>query len=129
MAPPDCPDGWRLMPPVLSADGLNNELERPHVVKHGQLHYLFWSTQRHVFNPEGLVGPTGLYGMVSERLGGGWRALNGSGLVFSNPAEAPAQAYSWLVLPDHSVASFVDHWGAVRIAISAAASRLFSSLS
>ncbi|HTM96970.1 MAG TPA: glycoside hydrolase family 68 protein, partial [Croceibacterium sp.] len=37
--------------------------------------------------------------------------LNGTGLVFANPPEAPAQAYSWLVLPDLSVTSFVDNWG------------------
>lgn len=103
---------WRLMPPIISADTLNNELERPHVIRHEGLYYLFWSTQRHVFNPEGLTGPTGLYGMVSERLLEGWRPVNGSGLVFCNPPEAPSQAYSWLVLPDLSVTSFVDDWKA-----------------
>lgn len=102
---------WELCPPLVSADGLNNELERPHVVHHAGLYYLFWSTQRHVFNPDGVRGPTGLYGMVSSQLLGGWKPLNGSGLVFANPERAPAQAYSWLVLPDHSVASFVDNWG------------------
>ncbi len=102
---------WTILPPVVSADGLNNELERPHVVVHGGSYYLFWSTQAHVFNPDGPVGPTGLYGLVSDRLDGGWRPLNGTGLVFANPPEAPAQAYSWLVLPDLSVTSFVDNWG------------------
>lgn len=102
---------WKLLPPIIGADDLNNELERPHVVYHQGLYYLFWSTQSHVFNPAGPVGPTGLYGMVSDRIDGGWRPLNGSGLVFANPPEAPAQAYSWIVLPDLSVASFVDNWG------------------
>jgi levansucrase len=102
---------WRLLPPMVSADGLNNELERPHVVWHGGLYYLFWSTQRQVFDPAGPVGPTGLYGMVSKRLDGGWVPLNGTGLVFANPPRAPAQAYSWLVLPDLRVTSFVDDWG------------------
>lgn len=102
---------WRLLAPLVSADGLNNELERPHVVHHDGLYYLFWSTQSHVFDPNGPVGPTGLYGMVSDSLLGGWRPLNGSGLVFSNPACAPRQAYSWLVMPDLQVTSFVDDWG------------------
>lgn len=102
---------WEIRPPLLSADTLNNELERPHVVYHDGLYYLFWSTQRHVFNPDGPTGPTGLYGMVSERLDGGWAPLNGSGLVFANPSEAPRQAYSWLVMPDLQVTSFIDAWG------------------
>lgn len=102
---------WAVQPPVISADTLNNELERPHAIFHQGLYYLFWSTQRHVFNPHGMTGPTGLYGMVSEHLSGGWRPLNGTGLVFANPAEAPKQAYSWLVMPDLQVASFVDAWG------------------
>jgi levansucrase len=102
---------WEIRPPLISADTLNNELERPHVIFHDDLYYLFWSTQRHVFNPGGPVGPTGLYGMVSERLSGAWRPLNGTGLVFANPGEAPKQAYSWLVLPDLQVTSFVDAWG------------------
>jgi levansucrase len=102
--------GWRLLPPILCADGLNNELERPHVVAHQGLYYLFWSTQRHVFDPAGPSGPTGLYAMVSDSIFGEWRPVNGSGLVFANPADAPAQAYSWFVLPDLSVTSFVDDW-------------------
>lgn len=102
---------WEIRPPLISADALNNELERPHAIFHQGLYYLFWSTQSHVFNPDGPGGPTGLYGMVSERLCSGWRALNGTGLVFANPAEAPKQAYSWLVLPDLQVTSFIDAWG------------------
>ena len=102
---------WLTLPPVISADGLNNELERPHVVRHGGLYYMFWSTQRQVFDPQGPTGPTGLYGMVSESLADGWRPLNGSGLVFANPPQAPQQAYSWLVMPDLLVTSFVDDWG------------------
>lgn len=107
----DRPDDWQLLPPIVSADGLNNELERPHLVGHGGKVYLFWSTQAHVFDPAGPIGPTGLYGMVADRVEGPWTPLNGSGLVFANPVEAPAQAYSWMVLPDLSVTSFVDNWG------------------
>ncbi|WEK46298.1 MAG: glycoside hydrolase family 68 protein [Candidatus Andeanibacterium colombiense] len=107
----EAPEHWELLRPLISADGLNNELERPHAVFHGGLYYLFWSTQAQVFDPAGPVGPTGLYGMVSNSLAGGWEPLNGTGLVFANPPEAPAQAYSWLVLPDLSVTSFVDNWG------------------
>jgi levansucrase len=101
---------WRLLPPILSADGLNNELERPHIISHGAFYYLFWSTQEQVFDPAGPAGPTGLYGVVARQLAGPWEPLNGTGLVFANPPEAPRQAYGWLVLPDLSVISFVDDW-------------------
>lgn len=104
------PAAWRTLPPLISADGLNNELERPHVIRHGGLYYLFWSMQRHVFDPTSHAGPTGLYGMVSDNLFTGWQPLNGTGLVFANPVDAAAQAYSWFVLPDLQVTSFVDDW-------------------
>src|SRR5690606_33591000 len=70
--------------------------------------------QSPVFDPSGPVGPTGLYGMIAESIGGPWRPLDGSGLVFANPPEAPRQAYSWLVLPDLRVISLVDDWGSNR---------------
>jgi levansucrase len=110
-APAGRPDDWIVEPPLITADGINNELERPHVICHEGRYYLFWSTQAHVFNPQGPTGPTGLYGMVADALSGPWRPINGSGLVFANPHEAPAQSYSWMVLPDLRVTSFVDNWG------------------
>lgn len=100
---------YRLLPPLVDAAGLNNELERPHIVRHAGRLYLFWSTQRGVF-AEGVTAPTGLYGATAEHIGGPWRLLNGHGLVFANPPESPTQAYSWWVLPDLSVTSFVDYW-------------------
>lgn len=110
-APAERPDAWTLQPPLLSADGVNNELERPHMLVHDGLYYLFWSTQAHVFDPQGPVGPTGLYGMVADTVDGAWRPINGSGLLFANPADAPAQSYSWMVMPDLRVTSFIDNWG------------------
>lgn len=97
-----------LLPPLVDADGLNNELERPHMIHHDGRFYLFWSTQAKVFATGGPKGPNGLYGAVSENLLGPWRPLNGTGLVVANPAKAPFQAYSWLVLDDLSVWSFAD---------------------
>lgn len=102
---------WTLRAPLISADGLNNELERPHIVHHAGLYYCFWSTQRKVFAADGPSGPTGLYGMVADSIVGPWQPLNGTGLVFANPSDAPLQAYSWLVLDDLSVISFVDRPG------------------
>lgn len=102
--------GWTLLPPLLTAVGTNSELERPHiVVRDGRL-YLFWSTQGRRFAP-GIVAPTGLYGMVADRLDGPWRPLNGSGLVAGNPPAAPYQAYCWWVTDKGRVLSFVDYAG------------------
>lgn len=100
--------GWTLLPPLMTADTLNNELERPHIVTKDGLYYLFWSTQRSVFAPDGPTGPTGLYGMVAAALGGPYTPLNTTGLVIANPQSEPHQAYSWQVLDDLRVTSFVD---------------------
>lgn len=100
--------GWSLLPPLVTADGLNNEQERPHVIHHGGLYYLFWSTQRKVFEPHGPSGPNGLYGMVAPALLGPYAPLNGTGLVAANPGSAPFQAYSWWVTADLDVHGFVD---------------------
>ncbi len=102
---------WELLPPLVHADGVNNELERAHVVAHDGRYYLFWSTQGSVFAPSIPGAPTGLYGMVAASLTGPYRPLNSSGLVLANPAAEPLQTYSWYVTADLKVYSFVDHWG------------------
>ncbi len=102
---------WELLPPLLSADGINNELERPQLVYARGMYYLFWSTQAHVFAQGLKPGPTGMYGMAAPSLFGHYEPLNGSGLVVANPQAEPLQAYSWCVLGDFSVTSFVDYWG------------------
>jgi len=96
---------------VVSAAGVNNEMERPVLRVHGGRYYLFWSTQRRTFDPAGPTGPNGLYGMVAERLAGPWQPLNGTGLVAPNPAEEPGQTYSWWVTDELEVAGFIDFWG------------------
>ena len=100
-------DHWELLDPLVTADGVNNELERSHVVAHNGLYYLLFSTQQRTFHPD-ISGPTGLYGFVAPTLLGPYEPLNGSGLVLRNPAAEPFQAYSWLVLNDLRTVSFVD---------------------
>ena len=103
-------EGWVLEPPIYSALGVCNELERPHILFRGGRYYLFWSTQRHVFDPAEASGPNGLYGAVAMSLRGPYRPLNATGLVAANPADEPTQSYSWLVLDTLEVVSFVDYW-------------------
>lgn len=99
----------KLLPPLLEANYVNEELERPHVVVKDQKYYLFTDTHINKY-AEGLSGPEGLYGFVSDTLIGGYKPLNGSGLVLANPPENPYQAYSWLVTPDLNVVGFA-HFG------------------
>ncbi len=103
-------DGWELLDPLVTADGVNNELERPHVVVHADRYYLFFSTQSRTFHPD-VAGPTGLYGFVADELLGPYEPLNGHGCVFANPPERPLQVYSWLVLDDLDVIGFIDAFG------------------
>ncbi len=102
---------WLLQSPLISADGLCNEMERPQILFKNKLFYLFWSSSKRVFALDGPQAPTGLFGMVAERMDGPWQPLNGTGLVIANPAEEPNQAYCWYVMDDLSVASFIDVWG------------------
>ncbi len=102
--------GWELLDPLVTADGVNNELERPHVVGRDGRYYLFFSTQRRTFHPD-VSGPTGLYGFVGPTVLGPYEPLNGSGLVLRNPPAEPFQAYSWLVLHDLRTVAFVDFYG------------------
>lgn len=104
-------DGWTLGTPLIDAVGVNNELERPHVLFRDGLYYLFWSTQRHTFSPGVAAGPNGLYCAVAENFEGPWSPANTGGLVVSNPAAEPMQAYSWWVTGEGEVWSFVDYWG------------------
>jgi levansucrase len=104
-------DSWKLLPPLAHADGVNNEMERAHMVVKDGLYYLFWVTQSGTFNPDLPVGATGLYGMVANSLFGDYRPLNGTGLVIGNPPEEPTQTYSWHVTKELLVSSFIDHWG------------------
>lgn len=104
-------DGWHLLPPLVEADGVNNELERAHVVFHAGRYHVFWATQSSTFAPGLRHAPGGLYGMVADHLHGSYTPLNGSGLVLCNPVQEPLQSYSWTVSAELVVASFVDFIG------------------
>jgi levansucrase len=101
-------EGWTLLAPLLVADGINREIELPHLVVHESRYYLFVSTSRHSFQPPGSA-PTGLYGFVAPTLYGAYEPLNRSGLVLHNPSAHPDLAYAWHVLPDLRVASFLNY--------------------
>ncbi|MGC5328341.1 glycoside hydrolase family 68 protein [Brevibacillus sp. SYSU BS000544] len=97
----------KLLPPLLESVGTNHQLERPHVVVNGDDYYLFTISHTFTYAP-GLTGPDGVYGFVGKGLRSDYKPMNGSGLVIGNPKENPYQAYSWMVLPNQQVISFVN---------------------
>ncbi|WP_276272468.1 glycoside hydrolase family 68 protein [Haloarcula litorea] len=97
-SPTGDPLEWELADPLLDAVCVNQELERPHIVYTDGLYYLFVSSHQHTFAP-GLEGFDALYGFVAEDLRGEYVPLNDSGLVVTNPVNAPFQAYSWMAFP------------------------------
>jgi levansucrase len=98
---------WRLLPPLLSANCVNQQTERPHlVIENGQYH-LFTISHTFTFAP-GLTGPDGLYGFIGPSLRSDYKPLNASGLVLGNPADAPVQQYSEYVMPNWLVEAFID---------------------
>ncbi|MDS0277959.1 glycoside hydrolase family 68 protein [Halomicroarcula sp. S1AR25-4] len=97
-SPTGDPLSWELEDPLLDAVGVNQELERPHIVYKDDLYYLFVSSHLHTFAP-GLEGYDALYGFVAEELRGDYVPLNESGLVVTNPENAPFQSYSWMAFP------------------------------
>jgi len=98
---------YEALPPLLEANYVNQELERPHIVTKGDQYYLFTNTHEHKFGPN-VDGPDGLYGFSSDELMSGYEPLNDSGLVLANPEDNAYQAYSWMVLPNGKVISFYN---------------------
>lgn len=99
---------WEPLPPILQSAGISSQLERPHLVFRDGLIYLFFTTHNWTFDPEDL-GPEGLYGFVtdSRSFRGHYVPLNGTGLVAGNPDDDIDMTYSWLVLPNGDVLSYV----------------------
>jgi levansucrase len=98
---------WRLLNPLVSANCVNQQLERPHFVIRDGRYYLFTISHGGTYAP-GLSGPDGLYGFVGPSLRSSYRPLNASGLVLGNPPEAPKQQYSEYVMPNWLVESFIE---------------------
>lgn len=106
---PDDFTEWELLPSILEAECVNQQLERPHIVYIGQKYHLFVISHQFTFAP-GVDGPDGLYGFVANNLFGNYTPLGEGGLVIANPPEQPFQAYSWVVLPDLTVESYVNYF-------------------
>lgn len=119
---------WRFLPPILSANCVNDQTERPQIyIKDGK-YYLFTITHRSTY-AAGVDGPEGVYGFVGDGIRSDFQPVNrGSGLALGSPSNLnfPAgtpfapnpdqhpgqfQAYSHYVMPDGLVQSFIDTIG------------------
>ncbi|MGP7816627.1 glycoside hydrolase family 68 protein [Niallia sp. 01092] len=97
----------KLLPPLLDATGVNQQLERPHIVVKNSKYYLFTISHAFTYAPR-LQGPDGLYGFVSSSLQKNYKPLNKNGLVIANPKDNDVQTYSWLVMDNLTVLSFIN---------------------
>lgn len=98
---------WKILPPLITATGVNDQLERPHFIFQDGKYYLFTISHKYTY-ADGLTGPDGVYGFVSDKLFGPYTPLNTSGLVLGNPEAQPYQTYSHYVMPNGLVTSFID---------------------
>ncbi len=119
---------WEFLPPILSANCVTDQTERPQFVFKDGKAYLFTITHRGTY-AAGIDGPEGVYGFVGNGIRSDFQPLNsGSGLALGNPTNlnfaggqpfAPDynqhpghfQAYSHYVMPGGLVQSFIDTIG------------------
>jgi len=119
---------WEFLPPILSANCVTDQTERPQFIFKDGKSYLFTISHRGTF-ANGLDGPEGVYGFVGDGIRSDFQPLNGgSGLALGNPTNlnflggqpfAPDynqhpghfQAYSHYVMPGGLVQSFIDTIG------------------
>lgn len=117
---------WRLLPPILSANCVNDQTERPQIYLDNGRYYLFTISHQFTY-AAGLRGPDGVYGFVGKGIRSDFQPLNRSGLVLGNPTnlnrplnrpQEPVdpdqnprqyQSYSHYVMPGGLVESFIDN--------------------
>ncbi|WP_194409357.1 glycoside hydrolase family 68 protein [Microbacterium cremeum] len=119
---------WEFLPPILSANCVTDQTERPQIYMKDGKYYLFTISHRGTF-AAGIDGPEGVYGFVGDGIRSDYQPMNaGSGLALGNPTNlnfaggqpfAPDynqpighfQAYSHYVMPGGLVQSFIDTIG------------------
>ncbi|WP_122241693.1 glycoside hydrolase family 68 protein, partial [Pseudomonas syringae group genomosp. 3] len=69
---------WEILPPLVTAVGVNDQTERPHYVFQDGKYYLFTISHKFTY-ADGVTGPDGVYGFVGEHLFGPYRPMNASG--------------------------------------------------
>jgi levansucrase len=119
---------WHFLPPILSANCVTDQTERPQIYLKDGKYYLFTISHRSTF-AAGIDGPEGVYGFVGNGIRSDFQPVNrGSGLALGNPTNlnyatgfpfdpdynqhpGAFQAYSHYVMPGGLVQSFIDTVG------------------
>ncbi|WP_456287144.1 glycoside hydrolase family 68 protein [Microbacterium sp. JZ70] len=119
---------WEFLPPILSANCVTDQTERPQIYMQDGKYYLFTISHRSTF-AAGIDGPEGVYGFVGDGIRSDYQPLNrGSGLALGSPSNlnywagfpfdpdynqhpGQFQAYSHYVMPNGLVQSFIDTIG------------------
>jgi levansucrase len=120
---------WKLLPPLLSANCVNDQTERPQIYmqkEKGKVKYYLFTISHQFTYAAGLRGPDGVYGFSGDAIRSDYQPMNQSGLTLGSPTdlnlpaespEAPTpgqnprqfQAYSHYVQPGGLVQSFIDN--------------------
>ena len=120
---------WHFLPPILSANCVNDQTERPQIFiqeENGDTKYYLFTISHQFTYAAGMRGPDGVYGFVGDGIRSDYQPMNNSGLVLGSPTdlnlpseqpEAPTegqngrqfQAYSHYVQPKGLVQSFIDN--------------------
>ncbi len=119
---------WKFLPPLVSANCVNDQLERPQMSIQNGIYYLMTISHRTTFSA-GLDGPDGEYAFVGQGIRSDFIPLNaGSGLLLGNPTDLNTaagadfqlntqqnpntfQSYSHYYMPNGEVTSFIDAIG------------------
>jgi levansucrase len=126
---------WSFLPPILSANCVNDQTERPQIFiqnEGGKNKYYLYTISHQFTYAAGMRGPDGVYGFVGDGVRSDYQPVNNSGLALGSPTDLnlPAnnpsgtisgqqngrqfQAYSHYVQPNGLVQSFIDNVNGVR---------------
>ncbi|WP_336946247.1 glycoside hydrolase family 68 protein [Asaia sp. HN010] len=118
---------WHFLKPIITANCVNDQTERPQLYLKDGKYYIFTISHRTTYAP-GVDGPDGLYGFVGDGIRSDFAPLNGGGLVIGTPTNLNVlqgsddnpyflqdphafQSYAAYVMPNGLIESFIQSVG------------------
>ena len=88
---------WSFLPPILSANCVNDQTERPQIFiqnENGKNKYYLFTISHQFTYADGMRGPDGVYGFVGDGVRSDYQPVNNSGLALGSPTDLnmPANA-------------------------------------